>query len=226
MYLRSPSFNLFAVAVFVSLVVLVITVWVIKQESIQPLCQAGSDTATNPTTLIPKTFNNSDDEEERLHVFYIHQWDGEDKLNKGNFAFFMNFAYIPCSSKVFFTILLTHDKLNISENHANPNEFHKRVKHYLKKLDYTKKFGEILGTEKANKLMKCINTGDKVDGNFSSANTKIYLLKNQLGSDLCAYKNLLNSDYWKLNQHLFAYFFFINSSVRGPFLPLYYFKPW
>lgn len=46
------------------------------------------------------------------------------------------------------------------------------------------------------------------------------------GSDLCAFKKLFASEYWNSRENDYQFYFFINSSVRGPFLPAYWTKPW
>jgi hypothetical protein len=48
---------------------------------------------------------------------------------------------------------------------------------------------------------------------------------NVLGTDLCGHIQIFKNQTWKqFNQYKF--YFFINSSVRGPFLPNYWTEPW
>lgn len=56
-------------------------------------------------------------------------------------------------------------------------------------------------------------------------NTQIKTRENR-GFDLCAYSEYLKSNDWQAKEKLFSFYFFINSSVRGPFLPAYWTKPW
>lgn len=49
---------------------------------------------------------------------------------------------------------------------------------------------------------------------------------NSPGPDICSYAELLRSDEFKEVKNNYNYFFFINSSVRGPFLPNYWTEPW
>lgn len=158
-----------------------------------------------------------------FHVVYIHQIDATEKLNQDNFAFFMNFAYVPCSSRIFFSLLFTKNNLKLSSNFS---DFNKNTNESMKQVDITPQLIELIGANLTRKLLKCLIPNNNIGQSFGQANTKILFVENRPGSDLCAYEALLSSSYWTENERLFYYVFFINSSVRGPFLPLYYFKPW
>ena len=56
-------------------------------------------------------------------------------------------------------------------------------------------------------------------------NTQLKYRPNK-GGDLCAFNKLINSKYWKWKENQYQFYFFINSSVRGPFLPAYWTRPW
>ena len=59
----------------------------------------------------------------------------------------------------------------------------------------------------------------------SCKNTKIIQRLN-IGHDLCAIKEMLDSPEWKIAEKKYNFYFFINSSVRGPFLPSYWINEW
>jgi hypothetical protein len=141
-----------------------------------------------------------------VHVSYVHYLDTKDKQTVENFKFFIDFAYSPCDQQVFFTITLNQDDVS-----KNPRE-------YLRSL---------LGLNVYEKLSRCLITANNIALNSKiKQNTQIIIRKNRPGSDLCAQVEFLRSEFWLSNEKLFKYFFFINSSVRGPFLPTYYFKRW
>ena len=73
-------------------------------------------------------------------------------------------------------------------------------------------------------LLKLVDE-DLVFNLFNCKNTAIILRENK-GSDICAIVKMFNSNHWKRVKSYFKYFFFINSSVRGPFLPNYWTRPW
>jgi hypothetical protein len=117
----------------------------------------------------------------------------------------MHFAYSPCNPNVFFTIIL-----NRKNNDSS-------LQDYLMNL-----LGEKLYQEVEDCLFK---DEGKLKLNFER-NTQIITRINTPGGDLCSHVEFLKSDFWLSNGSLFKYFFFINSSVRGPFLPRYYLKKW
>ena len=54
----------------------------------------------------------------------------------------------------------------------------------------------------------------------------VKLIKNLNTRDLCVHAEQLKTEAWKKNKQKYKYFFFINSSTRGPFLPNYWTEPW
>jgi len=50
--------------------------------------------------------------------------------------------------------------------------------------------------------------------------------KNIYGGDLCAHAELVKSDFWQTKRNNYLYYFFINSSARGPFVPNYWTSKW
>ena len=144
-----------------------------------------------------------------IHVFYVHHIDTSSAETKGNFKFFMNFAYAPCVPNVFFTLIFNRDDTSRDINEV--------LKIHL---------GESLSSN----LIKCIiKENGPIDTNSNSsirANTKVISRQNEAGPDLCAIVETFRLPFWTNNLNLFSYFIFINSSARGPFLPEYYFKKW
>jgi hypothetical protein len=62
--------------------------------------------------------------------------------------------------------------------------------------------------------------------NLTTCKNTAIIIKNNKGSDICANVQMFKTNHWKRIKNYFKYFFFINSSVRGPFLPNYWTKPW
>ena len=60
----------------------------------------------------------------------------------------------------------------------------------------------------------------------SMRNTRVILRQIRPGGDLCAHADLVKSEFWRESKSKYAYYFFINSSVRGPFLPNYWLRKW
>jgi hypothetical protein len=143
----------------------------------------------------------------RMHVFYVHYMDTKDKLTIDNFIFFMNFAYSACNPRVFFTIVL--NRRNMDTNLMS---------------DLEKVLGASILTLIKNCTYNELDLSDRKQRGHR--NTKIIVRLNDHGGDLCANVDMLKSEFFKKNEHLFFYYFFINSSVRGPFLPNYYLRPW
>jgi hypothetical protein len=139
-----------------------------------------------------------------LHVSYVHYLDTTDAPTIDNFKFFMHFAYSPCDRRVFFTIILNQKD--------------------VKSRDAKKYLTELLGESLYTTVRRCLIEADM--NNSERRNTQILLRENQPGGDLCAQVDFLRSEFWLSNEKLFKFFLFINSSVRGPFLPSYFLKPW
>jgi hypothetical protein len=160
--------------------------------------------------LLPEQTRNELNEAKNdrlVHVSYVHFLDTRDAPTVENFKFFMNFAYAPCNPNIFFTLIF-----NCKDMTGNA----------------TQTLVDLLGSYLVYKLQKCSIDEDQTI-NFrptSFKNTKIVLRKNKPGGDLCANVDNMKKQFWINNEKLFKYFFFINSSVRGPFLPTYYLKPW
>ena len=56
--------------------------------------------------------------------------------------------------------------------------------------------------------------------------SNVVIIKNFNTRDLCVHAEHLKSEAWKRDKQKYKYFFFINSSARGPFLPNYWTEPW
>lgn len=74
-------------------------------------------------------------------------------------------------------------------------------------------------------IKKIIVDDDLIYNIKNCKNTRIKYRLNE-GNYLCAFIDILKSDYWKLIENVYQFYFFINSSVRGPFLPVYWTRPW
>lgn len=144
------------------------------------------------------------DEIKLIHVFYAHYIETNDALSVENFLFFMNFGYKPCEKGIFFTFVFNRDKFD---------------------SDIINDLSKIIGEKLAFKLREC-SINDNTIELSSIRNTKIIVRKNQKGGDLCGYVDMMKSQFWTKNENLFYYYFFINSSVRGPFLPNYWLRSW
>ena len=139
----------------------------------------------------------------KIHVSYVHYLDTLDNITIENFKFFLHFAYEPCNADVDFTIILNVNNLN------QP----------IFERDLTRKaFGNT--TRLMNEFQSC------QDSNNPNRNTYLIVRQNKDGGDLCANAELVKSDFWLKNKDRYLYYFFINSSARGPFLPNYWRKKW
>lgn len=138
----------------------------------------------------------------KIHVFYVHYISTGDQTTNENLVFFMNFAYSPCNPVIDYTIVLNYDDIT----------------------GVVGKLLKLMGDELYEKLINCSIQTDS-DTHSTSLNTRVVYRKNK-GGDLCAYSEIMNNPNWILIEKLYSYFFFINSSTRGPFLPAYYLKPW
>ena len=56
--------------------------------------------------------------------------------------------------------------------------------------------------------------------------SNVVIIKNKNNKDLCAHSDQLKTEAWKSDKLKYKYFFFINSTPRGPFLPNYWTEPW
>ena len=152
------------------------------------------------SSIRPEKFN-------LIHVTYVHYL-SKDKLTDENFKFFIDFAYNPCHPRVFYTFLISVNSLN----------------HF----DLKKKLPKIIGEQQFNKILKCskILKWDIKDDilQYFLNNTMIIIIKKT--PDLCALNNIFQTSFWKKIEKFFNFYFFINSTVRGPFLPNYWIKPW
>ena len=135
---------------------------------------------------------------QKVHIGYTHYIYTADATTIDNFKFFMKHAYLPCDEQTHFTIIINQN--DISNDVFFSISFH-------------------LDVNLLNELKRCSSGGP-------GSNTHVINRLNKEGSDLCAYVELLQSEYWKNIVGFFKYFMFFNSSVRGPFLPNYWLKTW
>ena len=75
-----------------------------------------------------------------------------------------------------------------------------------------------------NKLAKAL-ADDELMNQIESC-TNVVIVKNQNTRDLCAHSQQLKREAWNSEKHKYKYFFFLNSTPRGPFLPNYWKEPW
>jgi hypothetical protein len=140
----------------------------------------------------------------KIQISYAHYLDTNDEPTIENFKFFMNFAHEPCHPDVDFTLIFNLDK-TIS----------------IRSLFETKLFRDAFsGTKHLEKFIAC------QDERNSKRNTYVIVRKNKKGGDLCAFVDLIKSEFWIRYRSSYSFFFFINSSARGPFLPNYWNKKW
>ena len=138
----------------------------------------------------------------KIHVSYVHYLDTLDNITIENFKFFLHFAYEPCNPDVDFTIILNVNNLNqpIFERDLLRNAF--------------------------GNSTRLINEFKSCQDNNPNRNTFLIVRQNKDGGDLCAHAELVKSDFWLKNKNRYLYYFFINSSARGPFLPNYWRRKW
>jgi len=139
----------------------------------------------------------------KIHISYVHYLDTLDKITIENFKFFLHFAYEPCNADVDFTIILNVKNLNqpIFERDLFRNAFGNSAR-------------------LIDEFKSCQNS------NNPTRNTYLIVRQNKDGGDLCANSEFVKSDFWLKNRERYLYYFFINSSCRGPFLPNYWRRKW
>ena len=147
-----------------------------------------------------------------IHLTYVHLLESNDEIILENLRFFFHFAYVPCSSIIDFTFIL-----NTNDYSASSNEDFDSIDSGFDK-DLNDFFEREVGLEILTKLKQCSTKTSK------QRNTFIIKRLNQPGSGICAYNKLWKSK--KFNENSYKYFFYINSSARGPFLPKYWTRPW
>lgn len=148
------------------------------------------------------------DDDSRVHIAYVHFIDTQDKMTIENFKVFMDFAYTPCNPNAQFTFIF---------NHERPTE---------KDFNIYDTLYSVLGEEHTLNLLKCSLTSSFSNETNPNANTRVIFRLNKNGGDLCAHIEFLGSKEWDEIEKKFSFFFIINSSVRGPFLPNYWLRPW
>ena len=133
----------------------------------------------------------------------LHYLDTLDKITIENLKFFLHFAYDPRNTDVDFTIILNVNKTN---------------QHILERDLLRNAFGN--SARLIDEFKSC------QDSKNPTRNTFLIVRQNKDGGDLCAHAELVKSDFWLKNRDRYDYFFFINSSARGPFLPSYWIRKW
>ena len=157
---------------------------------------------------IPKVSHAENEIRSKSHVSYVHYLNTYDVRTVQNFKYFFHFAYEPCHEEIDFTITInTVDKMLLSG-----------------KKDI---FDEILIKNALNNDLRLL-TDIKSCSNQKNPrrNTYVIVRENKPGGDLCAHVDFFKSAFWVKNKLKYKYYFFINSSARGPFLPNYWLKKW
>ena len=138
-------------------------------------------------------------------ISYVHYLDTNQMRTVENFRYFMHVAHEPCNPDVDFVLILNVD----SKSSRTKSIFDLKV--------FTDAFSD---EAHLNKFKYC------QDERNPQRNTYIVLRQNKEGGDLCANVELVKSDFWLQNKAKYVYYFFINSSARGPFLPNYWTRKW
>ena len=115
----------------------------------------------------------------------------------------MHFAYEPCNPDVDYIIIL-----NMEKSYNKP---------IFEQQLFIESFRDVTHMEK---FRWCQDTRNPL------RNTYLVLRKNKDGGDLCANVEFLKNDFWIKSKSSYMYYFFINSSARGPFVPNYWTKKW
>jgi hypothetical protein len=145
----------------------------------------------------------------KIHIAYVHFLDTSEHSTVENFRFFMHFAHYPCNSEVDFTIILN----------MAPSSYAQRSNIY--NLDLFKK--AFNSEEHLEKFKSC----ESHNAANPMRNTYLILRENRDGGDLCAFADMIaHEKFWQKSKSIYKYFFFINSSARGPFLPNYWLRKW
>ena len=140
----------------------------------------------------------------KLIISYVHYLNTHETRTVQNFRYFMHFAHEPCNPDVDFVITL-----NVDSTSLNGSIFETKV--------FMSAFSEAAHLEKFKWCQ---------DERNPRRNTYVIVRQNKAGGDLCANVDLVKSDFWHMNKAKYIYYFFINSSSRGPFLPNYWTRKW
>jgi len=143
----------------------------------------------------------------KIHIAYVHYLNTRERPTIENFKFFMHFAHDPCHTDVDFTIILN---LN--------TELYKQEGINIYDLDLFK--NAFSSQAHLNRFKSCESKENPL------RNTYLILRENRDGGDLCAFSDMIRNDFWLESKSMYTYFFFINSSARGPFVPNYWLKKW
>ena len=142
----------------------------------------------------------------KIHIAYVHYLNTREEPTIENFKFFMHFAHVPCNSEVDYTIILN---LN--------SDVYKQISNVYD-LDLFK--NAFSGRDHLEKFKSCESNENPF------RNTYLVLRENRDGGDLCAFSDMIRNEFWLKTKAMYTYFFFINSSARGPFVPNYWLRKW
>ena len=142
----------------------------------------------------------------KIHIAYVHFLNTPDVTTIENLKFFIHSAHDPCNSEVDYTIIL-----NLNSN------FYKQISNVYD-LDLFK--NAFSGRDHLEKFKSCESSENPL------RNTYLVLRENKDGGDLCAFSDMIRNEFWLKTKAMYAYFFFINSSARGPFVPNYWLRKW
>ena len=153
---------------------------------------------------------NSNTTVSKIHISYVHYLNSKDERTVQNFKFFFHFAYEPCHADVDFTITLNIDTETLTNLSKDNTIF--GISSFLNAFPSDQTL--------LARFKSCSNINNPL------RNTYLILRENIAGGDLCANVDFFKSDFWIKNKLSYKYYFFINSSARGPFLPNYWLKKW
>ena len=142
----------------------------------------------------------------KIHIAYVHYLNTREEPTIENFKFFMHFAHVPCNSEVDYTIILN---LN--------SDVYRQISNVYD-LDLFK--NAFSGRDHLEKFKSCESNENPL------RNTYLVLRENRDGGDLCAFSDMIRNEFWLKTKAMYTYFFFINSSARGPFVPNYWLRQW
>jgi hypothetical protein len=143
----------------------------------------------------------------KIHVTFMHDMDTNEQVTIDNLKYFLHFAYKPCNKEVDYTFI-----------------FNKKITNQFSSKNYavyglTQELKEYLGKIIDLNLIKCSDT-DEID------ESTLFITDSYNGGDLCSYTYYIKTRWFVRKKFRYEFFFYINSTVRGPFLPIYWKKPW
>ena len=143
----------------------------------------------------------------KIHVTFVHDMDTNEQVTLENLKYFLHFAYKPCNEEVDYTFI-----------------FNKKIMNPFTSKNYpvyglTQELKEYLGKIIDLNLFKC-SVSDEI------SKSTLFITDSYIGGDICSYSYYIKTKWFLKKKFIYDFFFYINSTVRGPFLPIYWEKPW